>query len=110
SVNMSSCDSLASTQYFSSFPTRRSSDLGTLIDLSSRGFPEEIWAPGRLARGAGIVCFSGDKLLGGPQAGIILARDAAVADGLRRDRKSTRLNSSHDQTSYADFCVNKKRK
>ena len=57
---------------------------GTLIDLSSRGFPEEIWAPGRLARGAGIVCFSGDKLLGGPQAGIILARDAAVADRLRR--------------------------
>src|SRR5206468_9759761 len=26
-----------------------------------------------------------------------------------RDRKSTRLNSSHDQTSYADFCLKKKR-
>jgi L-seryl-tRNA(Ser) seleniumtransferase len=57
---------------------------GALIDLSKRGFPEEIWAPGRLARGAGVVCFSGDKLLGGPQAGIILARDAALADRLRR--------------------------
>src|SRR2546428_10109347 len=26
-----------------------------------------------------------------------------------RDRKSTRLNSSHDQISYADFCLNKKK-
>jgi L-seryl-tRNA(Ser) seleniumtransferase len=57
---------------------------GTLIDLTRRGFPEEIWAPGRLARGAGVVCFSADKLFGGPQAGIILTRDAALADRLRR--------------------------
>jgi len=57
---------------------------GTLIDLSSRGLPEEVYAPSRLARGAGVVCFSGDKLLGGPQAGIILTRDAALADRLRR--------------------------
>jgi L-seryl-tRNA(Ser) seleniumtransferase len=57
---------------------------GTLIDLSRRGFPEEIFAPDRLARGAGVVCFSADKLLGGPQAGIILTRDAVLADRLRR--------------------------
>src|SRR2546421_1163206 len=32
------------------------------------------------------------------------------ADGsLRRDRKSTRLNSSHDQISYAVFCLKKKK-
>jgi L-seryl-tRNA(Ser) seleniumtransferase len=57
---------------------------GTLIDLTRYGFPDEVFAPGRLARGAGAVCFSGDKLLGGPQAGIILTRDAALADRLRR--------------------------
>jgi L-seryl-tRNA(Ser) seleniumtransferase len=57
---------------------------GTLMDLSSRGIPEESFAPGRLARGADVVCFSGDKLLGGPQAGILLCRDAALADRLRR--------------------------
>src|SRR2546421_6196264 len=28
---------------------------------------------------------------------------------LRRDRKSTRLNSSHDQISYAVFCLKKKK-
>src|SRR2546428_3556000 len=30
------------------------------------------------------------------------------ASGARRDRKSTRLNSSHDQISYAVFCLKKK--
>src|SRR5712664_4443759 len=30
--------------------------------------------------------------------------------GLRTDRKSTRLNSSHDQSSYAVFCLKKKKK
>jgi L-seryl-tRNA(Ser) seleniumtransferase len=57
---------------------------GTLIDLSGRGLPVEVWAPGRLASGADLVCFSADKLLGGPQAGIILTREAELADRLRR--------------------------
>src|SRR2546430_11422054 len=30
--------------------------------------------------------------------------------GMRRDRKSTRLNSSHSQISYAVFCLKKKKK
>src|SRR2546421_8267471 len=34
----------------------------------------------------------------------------AVADLLAADRKSTRLNSSHDQISYAVFCLKKKKK
>src|SRR2546428_6439628 len=37
------------------------------------------------------------------------ARDAVAARQLR-DRKSTRLNSSHDQISYAVFCLKKKKK
>src|SRR6478672_12890832 len=32
-----------------------------------------------------------------------------VARRRRRDRKSTRLNSSHDQSSYAVFCLKKKK-
>jgi L-seryl-tRNA(Ser) seleniumtransferase len=53
---------------------------GTLVDLSSRGLPPEAFAPGRLRLGADLVCFSGDKLLGGPQAGILLGAADTVAD------------------------------
>jgi len=60
-------------------------DLGsaTLVDLRDRGLPAESWAPGRVRTGADLVCFSGDKLLGGPQAGIVLGRSQAVLS-LRR--------------------------
>src|SRR2546428_9530606 len=34
---------------------------------------------------------------------------SATTVGLRQDRKSTRLNSSHDQISYAVFCLKKKK-
>src|SRR5206468_7678388 len=39
-----------------------------------------------------------------------LERAAALLGGGAGDRKSTRLNSSHDQISYAVFCLKKKKK
>src|SRR2546421_6681918 len=39
-----------------------------------------------------------------------LAHKALAELGILRDRKSTRLNSSHDQISYAVFCLKKKKK
>jgi L-seryl-tRNA(Ser) seleniumtransferase len=61
-------------------------DLGsaTLVDLRAQGLPAESFAPARLASGVDLVCFSGDKLLGGPQAGIVLGR----AERVRALRKS----------------------
>ena len=57
---------------------------GTLLDLRDRGLPPESFAPARLASGVDLVCFSGDKLLGGPQAGIVLG-SAGVVGSLRRN-------------------------
>src|SRR5438445_3058503 len=34
----------------------------------------------------------------------------SLSDGVKRDRKSTRLNSSHANISYAVFCLKKKKK
>ena len=69
---------------------------GTLVDLSDRGFPAETYAPARLKLGADVVCFSGDKLLGGPQAGLVLGsreiveamRSNPLARALRLDKLS----------------------
>src|SRR5206468_11288928 len=75
-----------------SFPTRRSSDLFLRGNKTARGAAEQ------------------DRLQ--PSRSTDTARHFNdVSNGREReDRKSTRLNSSHDQISYAVFCLKKKKK
>src|SRR5699024_11880914 len=91
-------------------PTRRSSDLGVPLSVgrrAARGPPPQLHRPGR----------------GGPPPPPVRVQ-RAVPHGLgclrpahrelrheepHPDRKSTRLNSSHVSTSYAVFCLKKKK-
>src|SRR5690606_41324404 len=89
-----------------SFPTRRSSD------LTAEGKPGRGDAAARaLARGV-----RRRRRAARPDVRLRYVADRRRADGRRRgarpaprDRKSTRLNSSHVKISYAVFCLKKKK-
>src|SRR5947208_3891024 len=75
------------------FPTRRSSDLVMPVHMA-----------GQVADMDALTKLAAD-------AGVVIVQDAAHAHGARwrGDRKSTRLNSSHQIISYAVFCLKKKK-
>lgn len=51
---------------------------GALVDLSEKGVPKDMLVQDVVKSGVGLVTFSGDKLLGGPQAGLIVGTKTLV--------------------------------
>src|SRR5688572_31530098 len=80
----------ADRRHLHSFPTRRSSDLKVARNCSTAGNSS--------CPKSGLIC---SRI--GPSFGPILLQMSPDLD-----RKSTRLNSSHSQISYAVFCLKKK--
>lgn len=77
-------DALASLAADAGVPLVHDVGSGLLVDPGSLGLPPEPTPADSLSRGVGLAVFSGDKLLGGPQAGIVVGR-ADLVEAARRN-------------------------
>src|SRR5206468_12819740 len=96
-------------RHLHSFPTRRSSDLNNSpATIGSVQYAFSVYPLNDIHLGCGVVVIGHDAL---SVARLLTMMNRSWMRRLFRklDRKSTRLNSSHDQISYAVFCLKKKK-
>src|SRR5207249_10248605 len=93
------CSSSRHPQYRRSFPTRRSSDLVTVTSMT-------VVSSTQLSVALAIAATANP----GPRDVTVTNPGGQTVTRAGGDRKSTRLNSSHVSTSYAVFCLKKKKR
>jgi L-seryl-tRNA(Ser) seleniumtransferase len=82
-VHSASAEELAALGRAHGLPVVDDLGSGSLLDTAAYGLAHEPMVQESVAAGMGLVCFSGDKLLGGPQAGIVVG-EAELVGRLRR--------------------------
>src|SRR5690606_41403704 len=104
---VSSCRCFGAPRDLHSFPTRRSSDLTALgrVDDERPAAAQHTPHVAEHTAQCGVVQVLGDVSRNYDVRAVVSKRHV---HGIRSDRKSTRLNSSHVKISYAVFCLKKK--
>ena len=86
---------------------------GALLDFSQFGLPKEPVAQESIKIGAGVVCFSGDKLVGGPQCGIIIGKKKYIEqikkNPLTRALRCDKLTNALLETTLQLFLMDQER-